>query len=1301
MLLPPQLPLFSLGILLNVAQAAFAYHPSRIFLSDDSKSAYLFSPQSAGSDIRFQFLDTSREVDLSAPRISTLTAEAPFQDTSPTVGLSTFFNGQDLKVLVGDCRDQSSKAELWHYTQGEGPSGTWDQLSLTSEDASLPTSHFLTATFTFSATASIDDASLYMFGGMCPSQSSGNMQNWTSRASYSDDLIILSPKGSSVGSYPSNGYMSSNLTSRGAPVAEAGLTITPLTPTRFSDPMSSKRSVAQQQNFALIGGHTAEAFINMSEIALFSLPEESWSFEGIAQPQGQEKKLFMRSSAKSEVEPRSGHTALLTGDGTKIVVLGGWVGDVATPAKPQVAVLEVGQGYGGIGEWKWTVPAISDNPFEDGHGIYGHGAAMLEGDVMLISGGSSIVPEGSSRRRRQDGQLVNDKMLLFNTTSSAFVDTYRNPASTRWTDSPKSPTGAQESGGPLSTTSQKAGLGAGLALGLGAVAGAVAFYFFFSRRLRRKRAQREKDLRELALGSDKFFASDLLGGGVDGRGGFATNNPRSASWGSIQEKNMVGVDEPSSWSSSGAISRPRRYGEGLVRSNGERAAERTGLLLDTPSPTRGLRRSMHPKGPSYSSLGIGAPASSPFGPSAANGDIHTIAEQDEESEGDTDLDQGGPSKGRKWSKSREQTATEGKAHEGDGSDGVKNRKPRPESDSSDPFKDPPPQLMRSQSELDRQRREQEIKGWIDDWEAAGAAMDSGKFYRQAPSASSTSKPNQRHSLISKDADEKGDLSRSQSPEKSDRTESNLSEQSTMSSNSIQRSIFGSITRNVSMRSASAGYVLFANAAAAMTGRATIVNHPGPPQSSSASLVRGDGSNSTRTNIESRGHGNDNGYDHSQSSSSSTSTSANKRSASLNLNSNASSIRRKNGKFGRSETFSSARTSFGPSQPWEQESLLSVDQQPSSSPTRPHHRALYQDHGYSHGNGDGDEAATNAFETPPESPVKDRNNSMNGNGGGGASGSGPGKRALVWMGSVRRALTGNATHLNASEGNSESRGDVQRRVEEYERKNGGTGVIKQWEERKGKKPSEQQQQPSQMRAVDGFDAAGTSTPPRRAVSASSALWRSKKGAKDWDVGTSNLIDGTSPPLISTLHPNPAMKHSTTSTPSAPFSGGSTTTNGACDRERPSTIRRKAVAKHHPQSQPQGQMDSPSRTGKRSSLTFPIKHGEGAGSQKQTQQIPQNKKGRKESTCKVNVREVNATSSTTVGDARLDAEEGEDWDVEAAAEKRLVQVMFTVPREKLRVVNADLDAMSLDSREGGSDEEGKKGGKGGAGAKSGTM
>lgn len=44
---------------------------------------------------------------------------------------------------------------------------------------------------------------------------------------------------------------------------------------------------------------------------------------------------------------------------------------------------------------------------------------------------------------------------------------------------------------------------------------------------------------------------------------------------------------------------------------------------------------------------------------------------------------------------------------------------------------------------------------------------------------------------------------------------------------------------------------------------------------------------------------------------------------------------------------------------------------------------------------------------------------------------------------------------------------------------------------------------------------------------------------------------------------------------------------------------------------------------------------------------------------------------------DRQAGEDWDVEDAVQKRDVQVMFTIPKSRLRVVNDDMDRASLRS------------------------
>jgi hypothetical protein len=49
-----------------------------------------------------------------------------------------------------------------------------------------------------------------------------------------------------------------------------------------------------------------------------------------------------------------------------------------------------------------------------------------------------------------------------------------------------------------------------------------------------------------------------------------------------------------------------------------------------------------------------------------------------------------------------------------------------------------------------------------------------------------------------------------------------------------------------------------------------------------------------------------------------------------------------------------------------------------------------------------------------------------------------------------------------------------------------------------------------------------------------------------------------------------------------------------------------------------------------------------------------------------------SSSMGGEARQGEEEEEEWDIERAVERRVVQVMFTVPKEKLRVVNQDVVA-----------------------------
>lgn len=59
----------------------------------------------------------------------------------------------------------------------------------------------------------------------------------------------------------------------------------------------------------------------------------------------------------------------------------------------------------------------------------------------------------------------------------------------------------------------------------------------------------------------------------------------------------------------------------------------------------------------------------------------------------------------------------------------------------------------------------------------------------------------------------------------------------------------------------------------------------------------------------------------------------------------------------------------------------------------------------------------------------------------------------------------------------------------------------------------------------------------------------------------------------------------------------------------------------------------------------------------------------------------TSTTLFSADQMDGDADGEWDVEAAVQNRLVQVMFTVPKERLRVVNANPDADGLSVSDAG--------------------
>ncbi|KAK4942109.1 hypothetical protein LTR10_018146 [Elasticomyces elasticus] len=756
--------------------AQVPYNPTRILPANDGEIAYVFSPQDSSSQFSLYTVDLSDKLNSSSPK-SQLFDTLPFLSETTSKAFIPILNEEAISVLAGNCANSTTDVEFWRLPLTNGTNnGTWSMLSLSTSDTSLD-SNYLSAGFAFSPSDSSDDLALYIFGGMCPNVSSPDAADWQLEATYSNTMLTLAEASTS------SQYQLSLTGARAPPVAEAGLTVTPLTPT-FSN--TSQTSVSQQQNFILLGGHTQTAFINMSQLAIFSLPQQSWAFVGVQQPSSSSK---LKARDSTTVEPRSGHTAVLTEDGSRIIVLGGWVGDISTPATPQLVILEVGQGYGGDGDWTWTVPSPTSSPFSSESGIYGHGAALLPGGVMMVSGGYSMSSSGSKRKRD-----LSDDVYFLNTTTLEWSDTYTNPnpagSSTASTSGDTSYTGLK--------SAEKAGLGAGLGLGLAAAGGVAIVWILYARKLRMKRAARERELREQALGS-RYHSP-----GPSADDELKMTGARSPIWNAMQERQIEGSGNPFPWAPIVAPGETAR----LHHDDGSysRYAERTGVMMEIPSPTRGLRKNLSGK----SASGHGPFNQHP--PAGVPGPVFRIDEEDESS-------QAGSTKRAKWP-----------TGEGDRS-----------SVRSDPFKDPP--LAREDAAAQRKK---EVEGWVDDWQSAAESMSLSRSTSQAYSRTYSNVSQFRPPTV-------GDGSGRGSPEKSDRTGSNLSESSAITSTSFQRSMAGTISRNVSQRSVSAvPYALFAGAAAAM-GRFGN-NRQGPvKQQNNGGLARAPTNRSISLNTDSGGH----------------------------------------------------------------------------------------------------------------------------------------------------------------------------------------------------------------------------------------------------------------------------------------------------------------------------------------------------------------------------------------------------------------------------------------------------------------
>ncbi|KIW67616.1 hypothetical protein PV04_06854 [Phialophora macrospora] len=740
------------------AQPELPYNPTRLVPAQNGSTVYIFSPRpSASYQSTLSWLNTSETVNSSSPRTTPFQALPFLSDLEPRAFLTLPPDDEGFSVLVGDCNDPTQDLELWRFIfDADFRNGVWKTPVLNADDDSLSLK-YLSAGFAFSPTNSRDDVSLYVFGGMCPNGTSPDASNWTSDAAYSNTMLTFAQGYITNDDRP---YTVSLTGARSPPVAEAGLTITPLTPT-YSN--ASGTTVSQQQNFALIGGHTQNAFLNMSQLAIFSLPQESWAFVDVTQ-------------AEDTVEPRSGHTAVLTDDGSKIVVFGGWVGDINTPAQPQLAVLNIAQEYGGQGDWAWTVPPLISSPLLTDHGIYGHAATMLSGGVMMVTGGYAIDSSGSPKKRD-----LSDSVSFLNITSFEWTDGYTNP---HIFGSSPAPTSAESSSSGLKP-SEKAGLGAGLGLGLAAAAVVAVVWLLYSRKLRARRYLREKELRELALGAERHH-SPLPPDEDDRR----YSGMRSASWAAAQEARIESSGDPFLrapviMANHTDQQRPTTAND---ENNSARHAERTGVQMEIPSPTRGLRKGVSARGPAtYHSFNQNPPPGS--------GTVFRIEEEDESSNS-------GSLKRAKTPRAAIDTWSVG----------------------SNPFKDPPLTADDAPEDEAAVQRKKEVEGWVEDWQSAAESMTVSRSPSKAHSRTYSNLSQFRNPPAV------GEVASRGSPEKSDRTGSNLSEKSMLSTSSFQRSVAGTLSRNVSQRSASGGYALFSGAAAAMGrfgyGRQGNVEHDG-------------------------------------------------------------------------------------------------------------------------------------------------------------------------------------------------------------------------------------------------------------------------------------------------------------------------------------------------------------------------------------------------------------------------------------------------------------------------------------------
>lgn len=550
--------------------AGLPYNPTHIFLPSPNDRTYgyvLEPPSSASTQGQLLSFTTTKTLLSSGGPYSIVSSSLPFLASNTSDAYVPVLDTDgSIIVFAGNCIGPSDGASsLWRFTPSSKGSGAWAQLAWSNLNDALGT-NFLAAGFAYSPNVSSTDSSIYSFGGMCP-WANETTATWLSAATYSNEMPVFTPGTGAL-------YTIATVQAANTPIAEAGFSITSLPSITVN---SSTGFQSTQQEFLLLGGQSGNAFINMSNVAVFSLPQATWSFISVGTANG--KTDLMSRATTPSIAPRSGHTAVLSEDGSAVIVYGGWVGDTDTPATPQLAILSIGDGFAGSNSWTWAAPTTSGSNYT-ASGLYGHGAVVLPGNVMMITGGYNMSNSGSSVKR-QTSQVTNGETFYFNISSSTWLSSYDATAVAQASSSrPLS----SASGSNLNSTAAKAGLGVGLVLGILAIFVAGYVSWLYSRRLDKRRQALEDNLDEKRSGDTPEIAQGFMTrNSIDiGLGGPLDDNQSGSLW----ARRAQATDNTIPWISYD----DGHHAQGESHGAGVRDANRTGAFLGIPSPQRGLRR---------------------------------------------------------------------------------------------------------------------------------------------------------------------------------------------------------------------------------------------------------------------------------------------------------------------------------------------------------------------------------------------------------------------------------------------------------------------------------------------------------------------------------------------------------------------------------------------------------------------------------------------------------------------------------------------------------------------------------------